>query len=331
MGCRWRSSWPPRASSCCRRAALLARLERRLPLLTGGARDAPARQRTLRDTIAWSHDLLAPQEQVLFRRLAVFAGGSDVEAAEAVANPFGDLDSLEAAQHVDRGESAPADEEIGGYPRFGMLETVREFALEQLETSGEGDRIREAHAACFLRLAEESADRLLGPEQPKWVARVTVEMDNLRAALSWLLAPNPERTELGLQLVVALFPFWFWQSQFIEARRWMDQALLRSDRTPSPLRAATLFSASMIAHHLGDYETAGQLAADGVATARAYSDAATEGRSLTTLSMLAGTPRRSPSSGCPCGSRPDDFPPAGRCPLDRELTGSLRCCDPWER
>ena len=150
-------------------AALLARLDHRLPLLTGGGRDLPARQQTMRAAIAWSHDLLTPEEQVLFRRLAVFAGGFTLEAAEAVASGSGEpgIDPFEGvASLLDksllRQEAGP-----GGEPRFSMLETVREFALEQLAASGEEAAIRERHAAWCLALAETAGARPRGSRRPR--------------------------------------------------------------------------------------------------------------------------------------------------------------------
>jgi predicted ATPase len=125
--------------------AMLARLEKRLPLLTGGARDAPARQRTLRDTIAWSYDLLAPQEQILFRRLAVVAGGFTLQAAEAIGNYDGTLDAFAGLERLCEHNLVRQDGGPGDEPRFTMLETVREFGLEQLAESGEEAAIRKEH------------------------------------------------------------------------------------------------------------------------------------------------------------------------------------------
>ena len=165
-GCRWRSSWPRRGSRLLPPAALLARLERRLPLLTGGPRDAPARQRTMRDAIAWSYDLLTAEEQALFRRLAVFAGGFTLEAAEAVASRGVEesssreedgllldsstsrlLDYVRPRRRAGRQEPAASRGGLaatGSEPRFGMLETIREFALERLAASGEEEAVRAA-------------------------------------------------------------------------------------------------------------------------------------------------------------------------------------------
>ncbi|MDP9368914.1 MAG: NB-ARC domain-containing protein, partial [Chloroflexota bacterium] len=167
-------------------AALLARLERRLPLLTGGARDLPARQRTIRNTIAWSHDLLVPEEQVLFRRLAVFVGGFTLAAAEAVASTSDDL-----GLDVFNGVCSLADKSLlreedgpGGEPRYLMLETIREFELEQLAAAGEEAAIRDRHAAFFADLAAAIAPYLpWRADADAAVARLDADQDNLRAAL----------------------------------------------------------------------------------------------------------------------------------------------------
>jgi predicted ATPase len=152
--------------------ALLKRLEKRLPLLTRGARDRPARQQTMRDAIAWSHDLLTQEEQTLFQRLAVFPGGCTLEAAEAVVDPGGTRDVFDGiASLVDK--SLLRQEEVKGEPRFRMLETVREFGLEQLEESGTGEETRRRLAAWCLALAEAAQPDLIGGSmQPQWVIRL---------------------------------------------------------------------------------------------------------------------------------------------------------------
>ncbi|MGH8574559.1 MAG: ATP-binding protein, partial [Gammaproteobacteria bacterium] len=173
--------------------ALLGRLSRRLPLLTGGAHDAPGRHRTMRDAIAWSYDLLADSERALFRRLSIFAGAFTLESAEMVAGrgeqgaPDAPLETLDGvALLVDksllRQEAGPDDE-----PTFVLLETIREFGREQLVESGESEAIGRRHAAWYLRLAERAAPELFGPEQRRWAERLDREHANLRAALTWLL------------------------------------------------------------------------------------------------------------------------------------------------
>ena len=187
--------------------ALLERLERSLPVLTGGPRDAPARQRTLRDAIAWSHDLLEGDEPTLFRRLAVFSGGWTLEAAEAVVSHDGVLD-------VFTGITALADKSLvrpvattGPDPRFGMLETIREFGLEQLAAAGELDATRGRHADYFVAFTEALSAELFQATKPELLERLAAEHDNVRAALAWLdqqgdeEAIDPPRRRYGVVLV----------------------------------------------------------------------------------------------------------------------------------
>src|SRR5215216_7284311 len=172
-------------------SALLARLDHRLPLLTGGGRDLPARQQTMRAAIAWSYDLLTPEEQRLFRRLAVFVGGFTLEAAEAVVSSPGEpgIDPFEGVTSLLDNSLLRQDAGPGGEPRFTMLETVREFALELLAASGEEDATRERHAAWCLTLAQavglESGEGLRRRAQGVWLARLDADLDNLRAAIAW--------------------------------------------------------------------------------------------------------------------------------------------------
>lgn len=202
-------------------AALLARLDDRLALLTGGARDLPRRQQTLRGTLEWSHDLLAPHERALFARLATFAGGWTLAAAEAVA--AGDapaaavLDGLTAL--VDQGlvqRIAGAD----GAPRFTMLETIRGYAAERLAASGEGETVRARHADHYLALAEAAEPHLKAAREGAWLARLAADQDNLRAALAWLLARGAGAR--AARLAVALWYFWWVRGDLSEGRRWLD-------------------------------------------------------------------------------------------------------------
>ena len=167
--------------------AMLARLSSRLKLLTGGARTLPARQQTLRDTLAWSYDLLDPAEQMLFRWLAVFSGGWTLEAAEAVCSaadglPFDILDGLQSL--IDKSLLREAAG-IAGEPRYGMLETIREYALDRLQASGEMAALQWRHAAYYLAFAETAAPEVLGPHQVAWLDRLEVDHNNLRAVLAW--------------------------------------------------------------------------------------------------------------------------------------------------
>jgi predicted ATPase len=188
---------------------MLQRLDQRLRLLTGGARDQPARLRSLQGAIAWSYDLLTPDEQALFRRLAVFAGGFSLEAAEAVcrAGASETIDVLDGvASLVDNSLLGREDgaEAIGA--RFAMLETVHEFALDQLHATGEQAVIQRAHAEPFLALAEQGERELIGPDERIWMERLVLEHANLRAALAWATAQSAP--EIGLRLAGALGDFW---------------------------------------------------------------------------------------------------------------------------
>jgi len=234
--------------------AMLSRLGSRLKLLRGGARDLPARQQTLRGAIGWSHDLLDEGERALFRRLSVFVGGFALEAAEEVCAAEGDLlvdvldgvDSLVGKSLFRRGEG-PNDE------RFLMLETIREYALERLEESGEAGAIRKAHAEHFLALAEEAEPEPGGSQPARWLEHLETEHDNLRAALSWALESGS--TELALRLAGALWPFWEARGHFGEGRRWLEEALTRDGRpAAAPSRTKALAGVAWLALYQGDFE-----------------------------------------------------------------------------
>jgi predicted ATPase/DNA-binding CsgD family transcriptional regulator len=226
--------------------ALLARLTGEsgaspLHLLTGGARDLPERQRSLRDTIAWSHDLLSGPEQALFRRLAVFAGGAALEAVEAVcgADALDGLASL-VDKNLLRQRSGP-----DGEPRFGMLEIIHEFALEQLATSDEEQALRRRHAEYLLHLARTGNRALSGPEQGPWVQRLESEHHNLRAALAWALTGG--EAETALRLCAALTAFWYIRGHYREGRDWCVRALAVAAGAPAATRAAVLHGAASLA------------------------------------------------------------------------------------
>jgi predicted ATPase/class 3 adenylate cyclase len=219
--------------------ALLARLEQRLPLLVGGAREAPERQRTLRAAIAWSHDLLPGDEQQLFARLAVFTGGCTLQAAEEVCDAG--LEALEAL--IDKSlvicHAAQAAE-----PRYGMLETIREFALEQLAARDEADTLRARHADFCNALAEQAEQGLKGPDQSQWLDRLEAEHDNLRASLEWSLHRHPDS---ALHLAADLWLFWYMHGHVSEGRTWLGRALAAADTTPSRVRAKALDGAGYLA------------------------------------------------------------------------------------
>jgi predicted ATPase/DNA-binding XRE family transcriptional regulator len=266
-------------------AALLDRLELRLPLLTGGSRDLPTRQRTMRDAIARSYDLLNEQEQALFRRLAVFAGGFTLEAAEVVAGPdgaFAVLDGLGAlvVQSLLR-QMAGSDAE----PRYQMLETVREFGLERLTASGEAAQVRERHARHFLQLSDHRVHAIQIFMDLKSLTSVVPEQDNVRLALAWF----EEQGEIDalLRLTSLLYGLWLAHGHYREGLRWLDRALLRSSRTASTVQVQALVEAGTLAIYLGDYGRAAAFCPEAVALAQESSDPLLFGQALTVAGFLA--------------------------------------------
>jgi predicted ATPase/DNA-binding SARP family transcriptional activator len=231
-------------------AEMLEVLPHRLELATRGARDVPARQHTLRATIEWSYGLLAEGEQGLFARLAVFAGGCSLGAAQTVCDA--DLDEL--ASLVEK-SLVLETEQADGEARFGMLATIREYAAEQLEASGDAETLRRRHAEHFLELAEEADPALdAGSEQSIWLERLGLEHDNLRAALGWLVSAS--EPELELRLASALKNFWWVQGHLSEGRRWLEGALARSAAAPKALRAYALTGLGQIIYRLGALDEA---------------------------------------------------------------------------
>jgi predicted ATPase/DNA-binding CsgD family transcriptional regulator/DNA-binding XRE family transcriptional regulator len=270
-------------------ALLLERLEHRLLLLVGGARDLPARQRTLRDTIAWSHDLLMESDRRLFRCLAVFAGGCTLAAAEALCEAEADpgrpvLDGL--ASLVDKNlvqrEDGPDSE-----PRFVMLETVREFALEQLAQSGEGEAAAERHAEYFLALAErgELAVWMAGPAQLEWLERFERDHDNMRAALRW--AEEHGAVELEQRLAGALANFWMIRGHGREGLGRLSTALAHGNAVPGCVRAKALLYAAYMAVLQGDTLMAQRLLDEAVPLAHGSADVSLLSLMFVTRGFLA--------------------------------------------
>src|SRR5215208_4636190 len=232
--------------------ALLDRLEQRLLLLTGGSRDLPARQQTMRDAIAWSYDLLAPPQQTLFRRLAVFAGSFSLEAANAVAGARGMPDGtiLESIAGLVTMSLLQTREDLDGEPRYQVLETIREYGLEQLAASGEAEELGRHHADYALALAQAGAAALGGAAQGGWLTRLEVEQANMRQALAWLR--DHEAGETGLRLATALGVFWHIRSANAEARTWLETFLAQAPAAPTADRIAALGWAGEFAGLLGD-------------------------------------------------------------------------------
>jgi predicted ATPase/class 3 adenylate cyclase len=265
--------------------SLLDRLDERLKILTGGARDAPARQRTLRDAIAWSHDLLSPHEQTLFRRLAVYAGGCTLEAVEAVANVDGELDVLEGMTSLIDDSLLRRAEDAGSDPRFSLLETVREFGLERLSASGEEDTLRQRHAAYFAAFAETLRPGIDGPDQVHVIERLETEQDNLRAALAWAIARADAATTL--RLAANLWKFWLVRSLQSEGRDWLERSLAVPGEAPLDDRLVAIFGAGLFAHHQGDYRHAALRGEEGLALARATGNRLYAASALSFLGWVA--------------------------------------------
>jgi predicted ATPase/DNA-binding CsgD family transcriptional regulator len=238
-------------------AALLARLDRRLPLLTGGLRDAPARQQTMRSTIAWSYDLLEEPEQIVFRRLAVFRGGCGFEAAEAVIEAPGDVgmpvfDAIASLveKSLLRQEAGPDQQ-----PRFVMLETVREFAEERLAETTEGRSLRNAHAAWCRALAESTwRSVFLGPIRPVVLERAHVELDNFRAAFDWLEEIGDDLA--NVQLAGYLVPYWTFRGLASEGLERLERVVAAASNAPPEDRVRVLFGLGRLAYKQGDYPRA---------------------------------------------------------------------------
>jgi predicted ATPase/DNA-binding CsgD family transcriptional regulator len=247
--------------------ALLRRLDHRLDVLTGGPRDAPARQRTMRDTIAWSHDLLPEAEQILFRRLGVFAGGFTLEAVQAVAAGQDALAGISALVTASLVNPIPG---VGDEPRFTMLETIRDYALEQLAAHGEENATRTLHAAYATALAERTDYCWLVslPTGQMRLAQLQAEAANLRTALQWL-DQQDDRTAL-LRLASRLGALWVVSGHALEGQRWLERALAGSASAPAPLRAVALCTLSWIMNVRQQDAVALTLAEAGLALCRAH-------------------------------------------------------------
>ena len=263
-------------------AALLARLEQRLPLLTGGARDLPARQRTLRDAIAWSHDLLAPEEQRLFRRLAVFAGGATLEAVEAISDEPGALERLAALEEQSLLRVSESGE---GESRLAMLETLREYALDQLRALGEEAAVRRAHAAYYVALAEAAAPRLTGVDQTAALAALERDHDNLRSALRWCL--DGDQRETAVRLGGALWRFWLLHGHFSEGQRWCDDLLACDGGVLAGHWAKLLRGAGVLAFYQGDLRRAARVCGDSLSLYDQLGDKAGAAAAIHTLAQVA--------------------------------------------
>jgi tetratricopeptide (TPR) repeat protein len=243
--------------------------------------------------LAWSENLLSPAERVLFRRLAVFAGGCTLEMAQAVCDaperttPLGSDLFDELAVLVD--QSLVQQREEGDNPRFNMLHVIREYAHEQLEASGEAEALRRAHAAAMLALAERAEPELVGPNAGMWLDRLEREHDNVRAALGW--ARERGETETGLRLAAAVFRFWMVRGHLREGRAWVE-GLLALDSTgigadADRILARALFGAGVLAVYLMENDAAKTWLEEAIARGRVAGDQKTTASALSTLGVQA--------------------------------------------
>ena len=269
-------------------SAMRTRLASRLQLLTGGARDLPARQQTLRRAIDWSFDLLTPPEQKLFRRLSIFLGGCTLEAVESVCDTKQDLglDVLDGmASMVDK-SLVRQIEQADGEPRFVMLETIREYGLEKMAESGEETQTKRAHAAYCLVLAEEGAAEDTGVSQKGWLDRFDLEHDNFRIALEWLT--ETANLEWGLRLAVALFRFWEMREYLAEGRERLGKLLkLEPVSGSTNLRLRAIFAAGVLAGEQGDYVVSEALLEESLEIARRSEDKRSIAVSLNAVAVNA--------------------------------------------
>lgn len=251
---------------------LLSRLESRLRLLTGGARDLPGRQQTLRGTIAWSYDLLNADEKTLFQRLAVFAGGFTLEAAEAVCNADNNLlfeivDGVEALTD----KSLLKREEGGDEPRFFMLETIREYAVEIFSKDDEAGTLHRIHFDYFLKFAKQARSFLEKSEQGIWLDRLESDHDDLRAAILW--AKENRLTMQSAQLADALSLFWLMRGYLTEGRARIAEILSqRDDLIDKELYARLLNQAGLLARYQGDYKSAAAFISESLEVSRKLGD-----------------------------------------------------------
>jgi predicted ATPase len=244
-------------------AEILTRLEHRLALLTGGAKDLPRRQQTMRKTISWSYDMLGRSEKKLFRRLSVFVGGCTLSAVEAICGDALGIDVLDGLSSLVDKSMLRQKEQSKTEKRFKMFETIREFSREQLLASVETESVERRHALFFLELVERAEPFLTGPEQVVWLERLESEHNNLRAALGWAVAGAEK--EIGLRMAGAMYRFWEVRGHQSEGRDWLVRLLKDSDGAPGSVRARAFLRAGGLERDHGNYEQASQLFQNGLA------------------------------------------------------------------
>jgi predicted ATPase/serine/threonine protein kinase len=267
---------------------LLARIERPLEVLTGGARDLPERQQTLRQAIKWSYDLLTGPEQTLFRRLSVFAGGCTLEAAEAVCDTREDLgvDILQGIASLVDNSLLVQRASDDGDPRFVMLETFREYGRERLIEHGDAAATERARAAYMLVLAEEETHDMTPAEREAWLRRSDVEHDNFRAAMKYLTTTND--SEWGLRLGAALFRFWEQRDHLTEGRETLERVLaMPGALAPTRLRARVLYAAAVLADIQSNSDEAERLSREACGIYRQFDDAQGVATTMTVMAFQA--------------------------------------------
>jgi tetratricopeptide (TPR) repeat protein len=271
-------------------SSLLQRLSRSLTLLTGGARDAPVRQQTLRNTIDWSYELLTEEERQLFIRLGVFAGGWTYEAAEAVCGADGELDVLEGLTSLaEKSLVREEDAQAGSFEdaRFFMLDTIREYANEKLGAADGAEAIRLRHAIYFSDLGEQAAQGFKGPEQKVWSDRMEMELDNIRAVLRW--SSHDGNPLPGLRLAANLGMFWKDRAHLTEGRQWLEALLSRDTGTDKRARAHACDTLGMTTRWQGDFAQARVWMEESLQLYRSVGDRHSEAMVLSHLGGLART------------------------------------------
>jgi predicted ATPase len=272
---------------------IAARLDDRFKLLTGGSRTALPRQQTLRALIDWSYDLLSDTERIVFRRLALFSGGFTLDAAETVCcdEPIDDYDVLDYLTLLVE-KSLVLASDTGADTRYGMPETVRQYALERLIASGEHEPVQKRYALYFVELAERAADVLLTRERQVWMSRIEGDYDNFRAVMVLCRDAQSRGAGLDASLILRLAGAmtWFWvpRGTPVEGQAWVEDALSRADQAPTWELANTQLGAGVFAAFLGQLERAGERMAASAATWREVGDPARLGGSLIMLSAITG-------------------------------------------
>ena len=266
-------------------AAVRDQLEDRLQLLVGGPRDLPLRQRAIRDTVAWSHDLLGSRDARLFRRLSVFLGGWRLSEVENVCG------SVDEVGYALEGISALVDQNLvildRNYPdaRYDMLDVIREYAAQRLFQAGETEEIRRRHALNYLVLSEEAEPNLVRSGHEEWFRRLDVERGNLRRAMAWTIERG--ETTLALRFTAALWRYWRQLGEFVEGRRWSEGALAMSGDAPAALRAKALGAASGLALPQGDYVRLAEVASEAIELAHQTGDPMDLRNALTVQGLVA--------------------------------------------